>query len=154
MNNIIELLKEKKEFFTEYKQVLTTMLDCPPEQMPDYSNELDTLKEKINIIDNEIKNQCKLMGQTGEEILLDIKNKTKREELNEERKLIYDLSQSIYNIIASMNSLIEQIKLRAKQNMNETMEKIKSLTDTGKGVKYLKAVDSSFATGTFLNLKK
>lgn len=154
MNNIIELLNEKKSLFTEYKQVLITMLDCQPEYMPDYSNELNTLKEKINIIDNEIKKQCEFMGQTGEEILLDIKNKSNRENLDENRKLIYDLSQSIYNIIASMNSLIEQITLRAKQNMNETMEKIKSLTDTGKGIKYLKAVDSSFAKGTFLNLKK
>lgn len=152
--NIIELLKEKKELFTEYKDVLLKILDCPSEEMMDYSENLEVLKNKIDKIDTEIKKVCSLMGEEGENILLDIKNKSNRKDLTENRKQIFDISQNIFNIIYGMNSLFDQIKYKANQNKDQAMKKINSLKNTGKGIKYLQAVDSRFEKGTFLNIKK
>ncbi|MEG1447980.1 MAG: hypothetical protein RSC41_01475 [Oscillospiraceae bacterium] len=151
---IIDLLKNKKELFTEYKNTILFMLECLPEEMVDCSAQIVNLSVRIDAVDDEIKKQCHLLGEKGDEILLDIKNKSDRNSICHERKQIFDISQSIYGIIAGLESPMEQIKLKAKQNMNDAMKKIEELTDTGKGIKYLKAVDSRFENGTFLNIKK
>lgn len=154
MEIIKELLLQKKQLFKEYGDILLLMLDSDVDDMEDHLGSLENAKEGIDKIDKEIEKRLSQMGEDGKNLLSDIKNRSNRDEISDERKEIFDISQEIFSVISGYGSLMEQISLKAKRFRSEAMENIEKVNDAGKGAKYLKSFNTSLDSGTFLNIKK
>lgn len=122
IQRVINLLEEKKDYFTLYEQVSLAMLSCDADELEEKIGRRAVIIERIDHLDACIDEACEkqqLYCQAA-------RASCGRSELPEGWKTVFDCAMQVRAIIGRLPDIDLQIEMRLEQERDLALEQIKS----------------------------
>jgi hypothetical protein len=141
LEEILDLLREKKELFVIYEDMTIKLLSCEFEETDDLIYERSCVAKKIDAVDNKIQ---KLSNSDESGVVKTaLKNTCTRGELPGCLQIIFDVSQKIFSIVNRIKNMNDEIAERILIEQKEILSEIRQI-NTGQEAKAAKFYGTTY----------
>lgn len=127
LNELLGLLKEKKECFVSFEQEADAMCSCPMEALEDIMQKRQKILDRVGVLDKRIQELCRTAGPEADAA---IKNTCARGGLSANLAQLYDASMQVKGVISRIVENESMIRDRLETEKSILLQKIEK-TQTG-----------------------